>query len=183
MSHQVPFPRRQKMKSNSPKGEEWLMVTSLWQWEQRMHPGRVGLSKGICLVVKWEQELARCLGYETNAMNLASEPHAAGERERAQWWTRKLEPALWCVTGPASIQGHMGALPRELWKECGSRKKKVHKGALFPIPKTGGWDAQLAQCPTRADEMRLGQDSLQFSYTWPTCASRGFLELFCSVVL
>lgn len=105
------------------------------------------------------------------------------DRERAQWWTRKPEPALWCVTGPASIQGHMGALPRELWKECGSRKKKVHKGALFPIPKTGGWDAQLAQCPTRADEMRLGQDSLQFSYTWPTCASRGFLELFCSVVL
>lgn len=55
------------------------MATPLWQREQRMHPGRAGLSRGICLLVKREQELARCLGYETNAMNLASKPHAAGE--------------------------------------------------------------------------------------------------------
>lgn len=55
------------------------MATPLWRREQRMHPGRAGLSRGICLVVKREQELAQCLGYETNAMNLASKPHAAGE--------------------------------------------------------------------------------------------------------
>lgn len=184
MSHQVPFPRRQKMKSNSPKREEWLMVTSLWQWEQRMCPGRVGLSKGICLVVKWEQELARCLGYETNAMNLASEPHAAGETER------ELSGELENRSQPCDVWLDQHQF-KDIWERCpescersmGAGKKKVHKGTLFPIPKTGGWDAQLAQCPTRADEMRLGQDSLQFSYTWPTCASRGFLELFCSVVL
>ena len=55
------------------------MAISLWQRKQRMHPVMVELSKGICLVVKKEQELARCLGYETNAADLASKPRAAGE--------------------------------------------------------------------------------------------------------
>lgn len=186
MSHQVPFPRRQKMKSNSPKGEEWLMVTSLWQWEQRMHPGRVGLSKGICLVVKWEQELARCLGYETNAMNLASEPHAAGERERAQWWTRKPEPALWCVTGPASIQGHMGALPRELWKECGSRKKKSTQRCLVPHSKNWRVGCTASSVPNtgRWDEARPGQSPIQLHMA--DLCIQGLLRTFlfrCSVMV
>lgn len=59
------------------------MATPLWQREQRVHPGRAGLSRGICLVVKSEQKLAQCLGYETNAMNLASKPHAAAGESSA----------------------------------------------------------------------------------------------------
>lgn len=106
---------------------------------------RVELSKGICLVVKKEQELARCLGYETNAVDLASKPHAAGELgSELENWSQQCDVCL----DQHQFKDIREGCPENCERSVGAEREKNptgHKGALFLILKTGGCAAQLSQ--------------------------------------